>query len=202
MDEQQKLDRIAELEDELKVRDRRVAELRSEIDEVEHSRQRLREACEEMVALTESWCEAFGMEMTAEGKWTWKPFWNEHAKLVNDYNALVRDWNKHIAFARPGRNVGRPLAASDAQAREVLKLRPMSLRAIAEETSLSLATVRTIIGQAKQTDRTTRKHFERIKLDKVQATTWKRQRRTGDALPTRINAALTESRAAVKEARS
>jgi hypothetical protein len=223
---------LAELEDELKIRDRRIAELREEIDDLRQSRQRLIESCASLQATTEQRCETFDMELTADNCWTWKPFWKGHWKLVEDFNALVRDWNRCIATADPGRNVGRPLAASASQVREVLRLRrgsgddshitldcpdevlmimkdeappaaeSMSLRRIAEETSLSLATVRTIIGQANRTDRTTRKHLARITIDKAQIATWKRQRRTGDALPKRINTALAEGRKAVKEAKA
>jgi hypothetical protein len=55
------------------------------------------------------------------------------------------------ATVRP-RNVGRPLAASEAQCATVLKLHKAgtSLRAIAEETSLGLRTVRTIVDGRKR----------------------------------------------------
>lgn len=206
--------RIADLEDELKQRDRRLAELRDEVDELRASRQKLIEACEEHEAITESWCETFDMELT-DGGWTWKPFWEQHNKLVDEHRHLVRLWNRHIAAAHPGRNVGRPLAASEAQIQEVRRLRrfgvmdigsnepptPLSLRQIAEQTSLSLATVRTIVDQANRTDRTTRKHLARILPDKAQVARDKRQRRSGNALPRRINAALAQGRKSVKEAR-
>ena len=192
----------------------RVAELRDEVDELRQSKQRLIEACEEYEAITESWCETFSMELT-DGGWTWKPFWDAHNKLVDAYQHLVRQWNRYIAAAHPGRNVGRPLAASQAQIEEVQRLRrfgvmdvgsnefptSLSLRQIAEQTSLSLATVRTVVAQANRTDRTTLKHLARIMPDKAQIARDKRQRRTGNVLPKRINAALAEGRKAVKEAR-
>jgi hypothetical protein len=59
------------------------------------------------------------------------------------------------------RNAGRPLAASEAQVEEVLKLR--SLRGIAEDTSLGLPIVRTIIDKGDSRDRTSIKHLQRIR---------------------------------------
>jgi hypothetical protein len=104
------------------------------------------------------------------------------------------------------RNVGRPLAASEAQVDTVHKLRKAgsSLRQIADETSLGLNTVRTIVGQMDGRDRTTQKHrarLERIVIDPQQRATWKRQRRTGDALPKRLQRAAETGHALVKEAR-
>jgi hypothetical protein len=86
-------------------------------------------------------------------------FWDEHWKLVDRWNALDRDWNRIIPLIDGLRDVGRPLAASEAQAAYVLKLHRQrkSLRSIADETSLSLRTVRTIIGRAHFSDRTSMK---------------------------------------------
>jgi hypothetical protein len=144
------------------------------------------------------------MEMTEDGTWKWKRFWNEHKVLIDNYNALVRDWNKYLPLIN-GRTqpVGRPLAASEAQVAEVLKLRKRgrSLRGIADDTSLGFPTVRTIVGQMNGTDRTTQKHRGRIEIDRLQLARWKRQRRTGNALPKRVNAFLQEGRAISKEAR-
>src|SRR5262249_325743 len=54
---------------------------------------------------------------------------------------------------------GRPLAATDAQQTQILKLHKAgkSLRAIAAETNLGVRTVDTVVGKAKGTDRTSRK---------------------------------------------
>jgi hypothetical protein len=227
--------RIGELEDKLKRSKERIAELRDEVDQLRETQGRLREHIEESRAITESWCETFGMELTADNTWSWKPFWDEwhqdnrdYNALLAEFNALVRDWNAHIAHAKPSRNVGRPLAASAAQVRQVLKLRNggglsgaevaeltsgldgteaaklLSLREIAEETSLSLGTVRTIIGQSQRTDRTTRKYLARVEpqaIDRQRLARRKRQRRTGDELPKRINSHLKAGAALVREAK-
>jgi hypothetical protein len=148
----------------------------------------------------ESWKETFGMVMTDDGKCTWEPFWDEHNKLIDDYNKMVRDWNRHVV---PPRNVGRPLAASDAQVVQVRKLRKAgkSLRWIMEETSLGFQTVRTIVGQVDGTDRTRQRHMGRVDPDRLRQARWKRQRRTGDALPRRVQRVIEVGRALAKESR-
>jgi hypothetical protein len=119
----------------------------------------------------------------------------------------VRDWNRVLPLINGHRQpVGRPLGASEAQIIHVPKLRKAgrSLRGIADDTSLGLPTVRTIVAQMSRSDRTTRKHRarpERIEIDRHQVARWKRQRRTGNALPKRVNAFLKEGRAIAKEAR-
>jgi hypothetical protein len=84
--------------------------------------------------------------------------------------AILRDWRRLVAeynaVVRP-RNVGRPLAASDAQRDTVFNLRRrgLPLRPISEETNLNLSTVRTIVEQRDQRDRTSIKHLQRIRRD-------------------------------------
>jgi hypothetical protein len=223
MTDDEKDRRIGELEGALKRRDERIAELRDEVDELRETQDRLREHIEESRTITESWCETFDMELNEDNCWTWKSFWNEwnalcdeNDKLVGDFNALVRDWNTHIARAKPKRNVGRPLAASEAQVRQVRRLRrgvdymgeavglPMSLRGIAEETGLGLNTVRTIIAQANRKDRTAKKYLARLEpvaVDRQRRARWKRRRRTGNDLPKRINNHLKVGAALIREAK-
>jgi hypothetical protein len=64
--------------------------------------------------------------------------------------------------------------------------------------------VRTIIAKGNGTDRTTKRHrqrLERIDLDRQRLAQWKRQKRTGDTLPRRANAFLESGRALVKKAK-
>ena len=197
---------VGELEDELKVKERRIEELRQEIDEQRELIDRLRENSEEADGVFEAWIETFEMERTDSGGLTWKPFWQEHNQLIDDYNDLVRRWNKYLpVINREPRNVGRPLAASEAQVVQVQKLRKAgrSLRGIAEDTSLSVDTVRTIVGKMNGQDRTTTKHRQRLeRIDERQRLVkWKRQRRTGDALPRRVQRVVEEGCALVKEAK-
>lgn len=98
----------------------------------------------------------------------------------------------------------------------MLKLRAAgtSLRDIADETSLGLNTVRTIIGKRDGTDRTTLRYRTRVRgLEapeerqqrdpdaREKAIQFKRQKRTGDALPKRVQRAAEEGRALIKEAK-
>ena len=120
------------------------------------------------------WIEAFDMVQNEAGEWLWDPFIDRHERLHDDYLALQREWNRFVpeynAMVQP-RNIGRPLAASEAQVAQVRKLRKAgrSLRSIAEEMSLSVRTVRTIVEQKDGRDRTTVKHLQRIDPPQAQS---------------------------------
>jgi hypothetical protein len=199
-------DRSAELEDELKQRDDRIRDLRADLDKADALISKMREHVEDCSAQTESWIEAFDMVQDDDGAWKWsdafvggQEWFEKYQVLLRKWNQFVPEWNAHV---RP-RNVGRPLAASEAQVAEVLKLHKAggSLRGIAEDTSLGLATVRTIVAQRDGTDRTTVKHLQRIDPDRAAAARWRARKRTRDALPKRINETLAKGRELVKEAK-
>jgi hypothetical protein len=82
-----------------------------------------------------------------------------------------------------------------------LRKRGLALRVIAEETNLGLNTVRTIIDQRDQRDRTSVKHLERIRRDMGEERTWQSRKRTRDGLPRRITAAQQQSAELLKEAK-
>jgi hypothetical protein len=105
-----------------------------------------------------------------------------------------------LAKRRP---VGRPIAASEAQQDEVLRLRKQgrSLRAIAEETGLGLRTVVTITGKGEETDRTTMKLLQRIVPDRAAALRDKARTRAIKGLPKAINATRKAGRNLIKEAK-
>jgi hypothetical protein len=50
-------------------------ELRREIDEQRDLVRRMEENVEDAGSVIEGWRETFEMELTADGCWTWKPFW-------------------------------------------------------------------------------------------------------------------------------
>jgi chromosome segregation ATPase len=183
--------RIYELEDELKIAKRRVDELRAERDEANATVARLTEHFEEFNEIIESWRTTFGMVMI-DGRWVWEESHTIAAynKLVEDYADLVRRYRKLWQTIAPG-EVGRPLAASEAQVAQVLKLRNevTPLRLIVDETGLGLQTVRTIIDREKRTDRTTvkrkRKHMPDT-MDKFALASHKARKRTFDALPKQV----------------
>jgi DNA-binding IclR family transcriptional regulator len=70
----------------------------------------------------------------------------------------------------------------------VLKRRKagQSLRSIADDTGLSLQTVRTATGKADGTDRATTNRLQRIAVDKLADARVKARQRERDALPKRI----------------
>jgi hypothetical protein len=101
------------------------------------------------------------------------------------------------------RDIGRPLAASDTQRHEVLTLHKQrkSRRWIAEATGLGLRTVRTIIGKADGTDRTSVKRgkLRRRELNKARQATWRARKRVRDGLPKRINDVLKSGEELLKQ---
>jgi hypothetical protein len=201
-----KTDRIAVLEDELKQRDTRIRELRADLDKAEALVSEMREHAEDRIALIDSWIEAFDMVLDDDGKWKWRASFVEGDEWFEKYNALLREWNRFVgeynAVVKP-RNVGRPLAASEAQVMQVRKLHKAgrSLRWIAEETSLGVRTVRTIVEQKDGRDRTTVKHLERIDPDRQLKSSWRARKRVRDGLPKRINETLARGRELVKAAK-
>jgi hypothetical protein len=76
-----------------------------------------------------------------------------------------------------------------------------SLRGIAEDTGLGLDTVRTVVGKMSGKDRTAKKHRDRLeRIDlRAQMATWKRQHRTGDALPKQVDRVIEAGRELIKQ---
>lgn len=201
-------ERIAELEDELEQRDRRIQDLKHDLDEANDLIERLQEHLQEGDEHIESWIQAFEMVVNDDGVWEWDSeytggheWFEKYVALVAKWNKLVPKWNARILQ----RNVGRPLAASDAQREQALRLHKQgaSLRGIADETGLGLRTVRTIVESGNGTDRTTVKHrrrMERIQPDPREKS-WRANLRTRNALPKRINEYQRQSRELRKEAK-
>lgn len=194
--------------DQLRQRDRQVAELRIERDGSHELVSRMRERLEDNQALIESWVVALELEIGENGRYRWPSdgVVDRHDRLVDKYNALLRQWNKNVAdfnaVVAP-RDVGRPLAASDAQCVTVRKMHKAgaSLREIADETNLGLRTVRTIIGRDSKSDRTTVKRLARIDPDRAAMISHKARKRTRDALPSRVGEAMEGNAALLKEAK-
>jgi hypothetical protein len=87
-------------------------------------------------------------------------FKDKYLELLRNWNRLVPDYN---AAVQP-KPVGRPLAANEAQQRQVLKLhrRSRSLRKIAVEVQIPLNTVRTIIAKTNGADRLTKQRWQKL----------------------------------------
>ncbi len=178
-------------------KDRRIADLKRELDEAYALISEQADAVQDAQGMIDQWKDAFEMVLDDDGVWQWNADFIEDEVNVwfGKYMTLAAEWNKFVdeynTTVRGPRNVGRPLAASEAQCKEVRRLRHkvgMSLREIAGETSLGLNTVRTIIDKSEQVDRTTFKHLERIAPDRARVKRWQARSRTRKELPKRIHA--------------
>ena len=201
--------RILELEDRLKDADRRLAEVRLERDEAVALVESMREQLDEDNEQIEAWKAAFELEIDDAGLWSFNgaslserhdALVAKHVDLLMQWNRACADFNAAYAIKRPP---GRPLAASDAQVAEVLALRTrgISLRAIADATSLSQRTIRTIVGRITGTDRTSIRRLERVDPMRAEMVSARVRNRSRDALPGRINAtqaAIAELQRATK----
>ena len=195
---------IGRLEDELKIAERRIIELKAERDEARDLSSRMQEHVTSSRETIDRWIEAFDMVLGDDGNWTFRedPYdalFEKHEDLVKRWNRLVTRYNATVNDRDPGR----PLAASDAQVLMVRKLRrkKLSLRAIADETSLGLQTVRTILGRDGLCDRTSIKRMERIDPMRMEIAGHKARKRTRDALPKRINETLKDGADLIKAAK-
>jgi DNA repair exonuclease SbcCD ATPase subunit len=199
------IDHVHKLEDALKEAERRIAEFKAERDEALDLVHRMENQVEDSSATINRWIEAFKMQLNDDGCWDF-PDVDPYDDLFTKHEDLVKRWNKFIpAYNRSvaPKEIGRPLDASAAQCAQVLKLRKAgtSLREIAEETSLGLQTVRTIVGRGTQTDRASARRLQRIDPERAAANAHKARKRTRDALPKQINEVLDQGAALLKEAK-
>ena len=190
----------------IKLKDERIEELRREVDDTRELLREMEEHVSDRDAYLEGWISAFGMVLNDKDEWTWDNFVQAYRKNIDDYedlradyNKLVGRFNRNIARVQP---VGRPLAASEAQESVVLKRHKAgkSLRDIADETSLGLRTVRTIIGRANGSDRTTAQR--RLRLDpEAKPASLLAQKRSIDSLPKRATTLLNDGKELLKAAK-
>lgn len=192
MSESQKK-QIYALEDQVKECERRIAELKNELEEERDRVTRQNEHVKDVNDMIEQWKQAFDMIQNEEGAWTFNDWVLQMDGYREKYFKLVSEWNKFVPLynARMApRNIGRPIAASDSQREIVLKLsgKGYSLRGVADETGLTLATIRTIISQRSGTDRTSMKHLERIDPERARRKTLETRSRMIRTLPKKIAA--------------
>jgi hypothetical protein len=198
---------IAKLQADLEERNRRIAELKHELEQERDLTYRLAEQVRDSNDTLDNWIQAFDMVQNEEGAWVWKESFAEGHEWLVKYVELQRKWNKHVTLFNAklgyGRNVGRPLGASEAQQQQVLKLHKVghSLREIAEEMSLSLRTVRTVIAKGNGVDRTTIKHLERIDPERAKVKAWEAKRQIRARLPKRIHELRKAGDELLKEAK-
>ena len=203
---------IEELEADLQRRDDQIKDLRRERDEARELVDQMREQVEDGGALIDSWIEVFRMEQDEDGLWIidhgHSLDWDNVLEMNERHKKLIRQWNKFIGEYNSTiapRSLGRPLQASDDQVKEVHKLRKAgrSLRAIAEQTSLGLGTVRTIVWKDQGTDRTTKRTnlLRKREFDRLRAADYRTRKKARDRLPGRINAILKRGEDLVKAAK-
>jgi orotate phosphoribosyltransferase-like protein len=200
----QPTNRVHQLEDALEAAKKRIDELREERDTANELVQRVRERLERNAELFAQWQEAFEMREDPEtGKLSWMRIVERYDERNSEYYDLLKQWNKYVDLFVGPKEIGRPLAASEAQCAQVLKLRKEGtpLRLIVDETSLSMRTVRTIIARRHGTDRTSVKRLQRIMPDKFAASTERALKRSRDAVLVSIPQALEESAELVLEAK-
>jgi hypothetical protein len=122
--------------------------------------------------------------------------------LTNEYNKLVRKWNRHVVSLKANRVIGRPLQASEAQQARVRTLRRAGhiLRDIAHETNLSIQTVRTIVKRKEGVDRPNKKGNElrKNKLSCERTISWRRGEWKRDTLADQIEV-LQEGKGLLKD---
>jgi hypothetical protein len=179
-------------------------ELKREIDEAQTLIAEMREQVQDCNDVIDRWVEAF--EMTFDnGTYSYAPWTAEMESYGDKHNALVAKWNRFVpkynATVAP-KGIGRPLACSEAQQRRVLALRRAgkSLRAIVADTGLGLGTVRTIVGKAEATDRTTKgtNELRKLEFNRANMAAYRARRRTRDALPKQITELVNRGRDIVK----
>jgi septal ring factor EnvC (AmiA/AmiB activator) len=194
--------RIADLERELRFKDERISELKTEIDKDRELIRELEEHQQEGDEYLETFITTFGLVLNDDHEWTNDEDNKEHSALVdkyNDllgrYNKLVDRFNRNIAKVNP---VGRPIAASEAQQAQIIKHHKQgkSSRWIAEEMTLSRRTVTTVTGKLDGGDRTTARHRLRLDLEPKRKD-WRDAARK--RLPKGATAHFEKSRELVKE---
>ena len=204
--------RIEELEVDLQRRDDEIKELREERNQARELADEMREQVEDAHSMIDSWIEVFRMEQDEDGVWQFdrrqSDLWKVHAGLIEKHNKLVRDWNRFIrdynATVAP-RSLGRPLLASDAQVKEVHKLRKAgrSLRVIAEQTKLGVSTVRTIVEKDQGTGRTSKRTnlLRKRVFDRLRAAEYRARKRARDQLPKRLTGTLKRGEELIRAAK-
>ena len=141
--------RIDELEEELRQSKNQVKHYKDEIAGLTDYLVKAKDWIEETNDHHQQWMDVLQMVQDDDGMWSmslpYADLIEDYDKLLTTWNNLARRWNREVA-PQP---VGRPLAASDDQVKQVNKLRKKgrSIRGIALDTGLSLSTVRTIINK-------------------------------------------------------
>ncbi|MGY2995830.1 hypothetical protein [Mesorhizobium sp. URHB0026] len=205
-------ERIAELEADLAGRDDKIKQMTTDLAEARDLVDRMREHVDDVSSSIETWVTAFDLSLGEDGVWkidrSQSDVWEKHLQLHEEHLALIRKWNKFVPeynAAILARDIGRPLAASEAQRADVLKRHKAgeSLRAISKATALGLRTVRTIIDKHQGTDRASKRANElrRVEFNRQRAAAFRVRKRGMEAMPKQIGELQKAGAALVKRAK-
>jgi len=189
--------RVADLEAEKRQRDEKIKELREELRQALNTVDEMREHLEDGGALIDSWIEVFDMQQDDGGSWLFdksqSALWERHKQLLDEHEKLIKDWNRFVPdYNRTvaPRQLGRPLAASDAQVKDVNRRKKAgeSLRKIAMATGLTLRTVRTIVERERGEDRASKRtnDIRKREYNRLRAASFRARKKARDGLPKRI----------------
>ena len=187
------------LEHDLKRANEKIEELRVELMDAQNLIDQMRYQIEDNRNLIDRWIEVFDMQLGDDGLWLFDSnqaqLWQDYSEMMDVYRKLIKDWNKFVgrynSTVAP-KDIGRPLAASEAQQADILKRRKAgaSLRAIATVSGLSLRTVRTVIERNEKRDRTAKhkKELRRIEFNRQRAVAFRARMAKRKQLEKDINA--------------
>src|SRR5258706_13503533 len=88
--------KIVDLERELQFRDRRINDLKNEIDGLRQAVREMEDWVTERDAYLEQFITTFGLELDNDGHYRNGDFIQGHQRLADDYNALVGRHNKLV----------------------------------------------------------------------------------------------------------
>jgi DNA-binding NarL/FixJ family response regulator len=206
------LARVQDLETELQQRDETIVRLRADLLEAHELVDRMRQRTEDANAAIDNWVMVFEMSQDEAGVYRFdrsqSGIWDAYSELLDNHRKLIAKWNKYVgrfnARVAP-QDIGRPLAASDAQKADVMKRRKAgeSMRAIAKAMSLSLRTVRTIVEKANGADRTAKasRELRRMEFNRQRAAAFRVRKAGRDAMPKQVTQLVTDGAALVKAAK-
>jgi hypothetical protein len=199
-------EQIAGLTTRLEAAEAKLKEVTRERDEALELVTEMRQQVEDVGTMIDNWVDVFELEKNGAGVWVFNrrqsDLWEAHGVVLAENRRLIREWNRLVpeynAVIAP-RTIGRPAAASAAQAREVKRRRRKgeSLRAIAKATLLGVRVVRTIL-EAKE-KRTTA--MRRRVFDKARAAAYRVRVRQREAIPGEVTRLEKEGAQLVKRAK-
>jgi hypothetical protein len=114
-------DNIADLEDELRQRDRRISELKGELESERDLTHQMAEQIQGYEDTIEAWKHCFEMVPNEAGVWQWSADYTCGVEWFEKYKSLLREWNRFV----PQYNAAVRKCTSDVHWRPVTRNAPM-----------------------------------------------------------------------------